>query len=70
MKFNVRMEFDMNSIDFGDIQIEAETRELAIAKAVQLYLDNEVQIDYYSSDVMDSTLRDNYTEWSVEETDD
>jgi len=68
-KFNVRMEFDTESIDFGDILIEAPTRELAIAKAVQLYLTNEVQIDYYASDTMDSTLRDNYTDWDVEEVD-
>ena len=63
------MEFDTESIDFGDILIEAPTRELAIAKAVQLYLTNEVQIDYYASDTMDSTLRDNYTDWDVEEVD-
>ena len=68
-KYRVRMEFDIDSVDFGDITIEAnspgEAREIALKK----YLSSEsLDIDYYSSNAYNSSIRsEDINEWLVEE---
>ena len=69
MKYTVRMEFDIDTIDFGDVVIEAESREEAVAIAIDKYFNtNELDIDYYAADAYDSTLRvEDSDSWLVEE---
>ena len=65
----VRMEFDVDSIDFGDVRIEANSADEAKAIAIDKYFNtNDLDIDYYSSNVYDSTLRvEDSDNWEVEE---
>jgi len=69
MKYTVRMEFDIESIDFGDVVIEATSKKEAVKLAIDKYLNsNELDIDYYAADVYDSTLRaEDSNNWKVEE---
>ena len=68
MKYTVRLEFDINSIDFGDVAIEATSPEEAKQIAIFKYFNtNELDIDYYASEAFDSTLRANDSDnWLVE----
>ena len=65
----VRMEFDVDSIDFGDVRIEANSADEAKAIAIDKYFNtNDLDIDYYSSNVYDSTLRvEDSDDWEVKE---
>jgi len=69
MKYTVRMEFAIDSIDFGDVVIEATSKEEAVKLAIDKYLNsNELDIEYYAADVYDSTLRvKDSNNWKVEE---
>ena len=69
MKYLVRMEFDIKSIDFGDIVIDASSKDEAVRLAVHNYLNtnSELNIDYYAADVYDSSIKNNHDEWLVEE---
>lgn len=69
MKYTVRMEFNVESIDFGDIVIEANSRDEAVKIAIDKYFNtDELEIDYYSADTYDSTLRvEDRDSWLVEE---
>lgn len=63
----VRMEFDVDSIDFGDVVVEANSPEEAKQIVIDKYFNtNELDIDYYSSNTYDSTLRtEDSDEWLV-----
>jgi len=69
MKYTVRMEFNIESIDFGDVIIEATSKEEAVKIAIDKYLNsNELDIEYYAADVYDSTLRvKDSSNWTVKE---
>ena len=69
MKYTVRMEFDIDSIDFGDVVIEATSKEEAVKIAIDKYLNtDDLDIEYYAADTSDSTLRvENSSSWLVEE---
>ena len=69
MRYTVRMEFDVDSIDFGDVVIEANSRDEAVKIAIDKYFNtNELDIDYYAADAYDSTLRvEDSDSWLVEE---
>ena len=71
-KYVVRLEFDVDSIDFGDVVVEASSRQEAIDIAIDKYFNtNELDINYYASDTYDSTLRTEDTDnWIVEEEND
>jgi hypothetical protein len=67
MKYTVRLEFDVNSIDFGDVIVEASSPEEAKEKAIEVYY-NGMDIDYYSSNSYDSTLKEEDSDyWLIEE---
>jgi hypothetical protein len=68
-KYKVRMEFDIESIDFADTIVEANSKEEAKNIAIHKYLNEEFNdLDYYAADTFDSTLRSNEKdEWLVEE---
>ena len=69
MKYTVRMEFDVDSIDFGDVVIEANSRDEAVKIALDKYRNADgLEIDYYASGTYDSTLRvEDSDSWLVEE---
>ena len=70
-KWTVRLEFDVDSIDFGDIVVKANSPEEAKLKAMDDYYSGTQEIDYYSSNYYDSTLRtQEMNEWYVEEKND
>ena len=68
-RYTVRLEFNVESIDFGDVVIEANSRDEAVKIAIDKYLNtDEPEIDYYASNVYDSTLRvEDSNSWLVEE---
>ena len=68
MKYIVRMEFNVESIDFLNVDVEATSREEAIQLALKEYYDGDVDVGaMYASDDYNSEMRVNYTEWDVEE---
>ena len=68
MKFTVRVEFDVQSTDLLDVEVNAEDREEAIKKAIQKVRDGEIsESERYASDHLDSTMSDNYEDWIVDE---
>ena len=68
-KYIVRMEFDVDSIDFGDVIIEAASPEEAKTIAIDRYFNaDDLDIDFYSSKAYDSTLRaEDSDDWQVKE---
>ena len=62
------MEFDVDSIDFGDVVIEASSKDEAVKIAIDKYRStDELEIDYYAADTYDSTLRvEDSDNWLVE----
>ena len=57
MKYEVRLEFKVSSIDILDVEVEANSREEAIRLAEQKYYNSELdEGDRYASDYMDSRL--------------
>ena len=69
-RYSVRLEFDIESIDLAEISIEATSKKEAIKLAIKAYSEGLLDLDYYSSDCMDTTLRTEYSsDWIVEEID-
>jgi len=56
MKYKVTLEFKVKSIDLLDIEVEAVSREDAIRKAQDKYLENHNDVDMRSSDTYESKL--------------
>lgn len=54
-KYTVTLEFNVSSIDFGDVKVEANSKEEAIKKAIESYYDG-TDVDYYQSDYYESEL--------------
>jgi len=70
MKYRVRLEFNVVSTDFADINVEADTPEEARVVAAKTYLDAEgsLDLDYYAGDEIDTSLDTGYQlDWLVEE---
>lgn len=69
MKYTVRMEFNVDSIDFGDVVIEANSRDEAVKIAIDKYRNtDEPEIDYYAAGTYDYTLRvEDSDNWLVQE---
>ena len=70
MKYLVRMEFDIDSIGFGDIEVIANSPDEAREVAIDQFMNNTTRVDveFYSSDTFDATLRkEDSAEWLVEE---
>lgn len=67
MKYRVRLEFNVKSTDLADVEVEADSREDAIAKAKQKHFDYDTDIDYYQSKHYESELADNESGWKVKE---
>lgn len=66
-KYTVTLEFKVLSTDLGDIEVEADSKEEAIKKAIEAYFDG-IDIDYYQSDYYESELRfDESKDFRVEE---
>lgn len=71
MKYTIRLEFDVESVDLADIVVEADSAQEALQKAIQSYEDGTVELDYYSSKHYDSTLRvDDSDSWLIDEIED
>lgn len=57
MKYEVRLEFKVSSIDILDVEVEANSREEAIRLAEQKYYNSELdESDRYASDYIYSEL--------------
>ena len=70
MKYRVRLEFNVVSTDFADLDVEAGTPEEARLVAAKTYLDAEGSLDlhYYAGDEIDTSLDTGYQlDWLVEE---
>ena len=66
--YKVRLEFDVDSIDFADVEVTATTREEAIEAAIKAYRNAPEILDFYSSNTYESTLRsEDSEEWLIEE---
>ena len=68
MKYKVRIEIEVDSIDFAQITVEASNVEEAKQLAIEKYEDNPSDFDVWASDSVDSRVDMNQIdEWSVEE---
>ena len=67
-KYEVRLEFTVQESEFLDIEVDADSREEAIKKAIEKYENDDHDDGYYSGDYTESTL-DRHTQqnWNVEE---
>lgn len=67
-KYIVRMEFNVTSSDYADVEVEANSREEAIKAALEKYeIDNWEELDFYSGKNYESELEGNQDDWLVEE---
>lgn len=67
MKYSVKMEFDVKSIDLLNVEVEASSRKEAIAKAIKMYQEGDTDDDVYASDYYDVTMASNSVDWEVDE---
>lgn len=68
MKYAVRMEFNIKSVDLLNVEIEAESKEEAKKMALKMYENGEVEENYYASDTYDSEVStETISDWVVEE---
>lgn len=67
-KYIVRMEFNVTSSDYADVEVEANSREEAIKAALEKHeIDNWEELDFYSGKNYESELEGNQDDWLVEE---
>ena len=67
-RYTVRLEFDVDSTDFADIIIDAESVETAKLEAIKGYFQGGYNIDYYASNDYETTLStENKDDWMVTE---
>jgi hypothetical protein len=68
MKYIVRLEANVSSVDLADVEVEASSKEEAIQKAIQGYTDGSFDLDWYASDTYELELDTQFTQdWLVEE---
>jgi len=66
--YNVRLEFDVVSTDFADVEVKANSTEEALAIAIDRYHnDDSLDLDYYASNYLDTTLSHSPEDWEVNE---
>lgn len=68
MKYTVQMQFNINSVDCLDVDVEAGSKEEAVDLAIKKYRDGNCDdADFYAADIWDSNIDyDNKDIWNVE----
>ena len=64
-KYTVTLEFDVQSIDFCDVEVIANSPEQARELAHEQYLIDSSNMDFYSGNHMERTIAINNSEWEV-----
>ena len=67
MKYTVQLQFNVTSLDFADIIIEANSSEEAQLLAKKAFHKGETDLDYYQSDYYESELTEDNSLWVVNE---
>ena len=65
-RYTVRIEINVDSFDFADVEVEAFSPEEARQLASKQYTEDASDMDFYSSDCLESSLRtESIDEWRV-----
>lgn len=65
--YTVRMEFNVISTDLAEVEITANSKHEAINIAINKYNNDELELDYYASNNINTTLdTDSKLDWIIE----